>query len=154
MSDESGKALPAERTAAVLNSGIERARSIQKGTGGLKLMVFDIATKKQLSYNEKLGKIEQLSKAMPYLGKPELAATPKEKMQMVQKIRSKKHPLTSEGVVIWDDDGATKAKITEDADVFIKEVFGGEGKYKDRAAGGFAYSRLMGKQGKISRKSS
>jgi ATP-dependent DNA ligase len=47
--------------------------------------------------------------------------------------------LTSEGIVIHTRDKPLKVKIRPEADVYIREIFRGDGKYKD-SAGGFYYS--------------
>jgi len=152
MTDKRGRALPAERTAAVLNSGIERARELQKGTGGLKILPFDVATSKEIrgwagkdiSYERRLDIVKGLSSSMPFLLTPDLAIDEKSKRRMMEKVRSGKHPLTSEGVVTWSKEGPIKSKITDDADVYVHSVFEGEGKYKGKAAGGFYYSKTPG----------
>lgn len=139
LADKKGRPLPAERTAGVLNSGIERARTLQRNTGGLRIMPFQIIDDKR-PYAEKLHTIEQMAKKMPYLTPPETASTPEQKIRMIEQIRKGRHPMTREGVVQWSPEGRpTKAKITNDVDVHVRSVFEGTGKYRN-SAGGFRYS--------------
>ena len=150
LADKNGKALPAQRTAAILNSGVQRARNLQEGTGGLQILPFDVVGSNR-SYEEKYNLVKELSSRMPFLRTPDIAVSTKDKQRMVKDIRNGKHPLTREGVVLWSNKGPTKAKITEDADVYVRKVFEGDGKYAGHA-GGFYYSRtpngpIVGKVG-------
>lgn len=137
MADRNGAAMPAEHTASVLNSGIEQAIEQQKGTGGLRIMPFAVADDES-PYEQQLDRIFQMAKRLPFMSSPEVARTSGEKRRMIEQIRSGSHPMTREGVVVWDK-SPMKAKIHQDADVYPVEVFGGEGKYSD-SAGGFVYS--------------
>jgi hypothetical protein len=138
LSDKSGKALPVERTAGVLNSGVGRARDLQKGTGGLKIYPFSYVNKNQ---EKSIKDLMPLSKSLDFLQIPDAATTKKEKELLIRSINDKKHPLTSEGVVLWKDGVPHKAKIVDDKDVYVRKVFAGKGKYEGNAAGGFYYSR-------------
>ena len=138
LADKNGRPLPAQRTAAVLNAGVLKARRMQEGTGGLRVMPFDIVGDRG-SYTSRLAELSRLSKLLP-LEAVQAETTPEGKRRLVEQIRSKKHPLTSEGVIHWSPDGSpTKAKITEDRDVYVHSVFPGKGKHEGRA-GGISYS--------------
>ncbi len=137
LTDEDGKALPARRTAGILNAGIEKSRELQKGTGGLKIMPFDFVSKRDLPYEARLSRVEDIASRLPFLVAPEVARTEDEKKALVRKILFKKHPLTEEGVIVG---GGTKAKIVDDKDVYVREVFPGKGRHTG-SAGGFTYSR-------------
>lgn len=131
--------LPAERTAGVLNSDIVNARSAQAGKEKLRLLLFDrVGTGKP--YEDRLRDVELMSEALPgLLMKPQIARTRAEKKELLEKVRAGTHPLTREGVVLWRDT-PTKAKVVEDVDVWVRDVFPGRGKHLGRA-GGFSYSR-------------
>ena len=140
LADLKGRPLPAERTSAVLNSGVERAIELQRGTGGLRIMPFDIHGDKR-PYAARLQKLEGMAQRMPFLTLPDTARTPDEARKLIRKVMSGTHPLTREGVVHWDPEGRpTKAKLLHDVDVHVREVYPGEGKHLGRA-GGFTYSR-------------
>lgn len=139
LADKSGKPLPAERTAGILNSGVQRALDLQKGTGGLRVMPFDI-TSDSRPYGAKLDTINQMARQMPFLTAPPTAVTPDQKRRLVELVASKRHPLTQEGVVHWSLEGRpTKSKNVSDVDVHVRQVFEGTGKHRG-SAGGFRYS--------------
>lgn len=150
--DRDGNALPAERTAGVLNSGIMRARDLQSTEGSsLKVFPFDVVGSNK-PYSDRFKEVTAYCSLMPFLQVPEHAMDEREKREMLDKIKSGKDKLSKEGVVVWSDKGPVKAKLTTDADVYIRSVFPGEGKYKGIAAGGFTYSRtpdgpILGKVG-------
>lgn len=69
------------------------------------------------------------------------ATTPEEAAKLWADIQAGTHPLTREGIVYHPAQGRpSKAKLLEDADVHVRDVFPGEGKYQGTGAGGFAYS--------------
>jgi ATP-dependent DNA ligase len=60
---------------------------------------------------------------------------------MWNQIAEGRNPITGEGVVVHPEFGTpTKAKLLEDQDVTIRDIFPGAGKYKGKGAGGFTYS--------------
>ena len=134
----SGKALSADRTAAILNSGVEKALAAQ-GKDHLRILPFDIVGS-QDPYADRLAKMHSISKSIPQFITPEGAHTPEAKKALIASIREGRHPLTQEGVVHWGADGPTKAKIVDEKDVYVTDVFPGKGKYSE-SAGGFWYSR-------------
>lgn len=73
------------------------------------------------------------------------ATTPEDARKLWEQIKSQQHPLTSEGIVVWPHTGRPqKAKLFDDYDVHISNVFPGEGKYQDVGAGGFEYALQPG----------
>lgn len=144
LTDQDGKAAPAERTAGVLNASIERAHELQTNTGGLKVMPFaDVKMDERgVPYEEQVSHLGRLSNQLPFLQMPQFARTRDEKLRLMSAIRSGRHPMTREGVVVWSR-SPMKAKLHAEADVYPIEVFRGEGKYSD-SAGGFSYSRVPG----------
>ena len=139
LADKEGRPIP-ERTAPVMNSGIDKALEMQKGTGGLHVMPFDVVGMEGEPYADRLAKVRELVTKMPYLKKIPTAEDKASKQRMVDDIRSGRHPLTKEGVVLWGKE-PIKAKVVSDTDVYIRGVFAGEGKYTGHSAGGFYYSK-------------
>ena len=144
--DREGNVLPNTDTSARLLSNVWRSRELQKNApldniiyNVLRYQGRDVSTK---PYSEKLQILKRITASIPNLKMPPLAETPEQKTELLNQIVSGKHPLTREGIVIYDKRLSTpiKAKITEDYDVHIKGVFPGEGKYKGIGAGGFIYS--------------
>ena len=144
--DRQGETLPSTETSARLLSNVWRSRQLQE-KGPLDNVVFNILRYQgrdvsNKPYSEKLQLLKRITSSVPGLKMPPLAISPEQKKELVRQIMDKKHPMTSEGVVVYDLNASVpmKAKIQEDYDVHIKDVFPGEGKYKGIAAGGFTYS--------------
>ena len=142
LADAKGKALSANRTAGILNSGVEKARASQGKDASLRVMPFDIIGDKR-PYAERVKLLQELAGKLRGFHPPEAATTPSQKQRMLQAIKSGKHPLTREGVVHWQNDQPVKSKLVDDTDVFLHTVFEGEGKYRG-SAGGFTYSLAPG----------
>lgn len=152
-----GKARDAVETGATLNSGVWKSRERQMHAP-LRAVIFDVARQagksvEELPYKDKLPILERVSKALPFLEMPPRANTPKEKINLLNRIRTGVEPITSEGVVLWPMEGGTaiKAKFRPDHDVYVREVFPEEGK-RGNLAGGFTYSwtpqgKIMGRVG-------
>ena len=143
------KATPSEQLAGMLNSDVWKSRAKQKQLGVLQNALIDVVAFKGKSmenapYKDKMEVFKKVMEQHPGLfSLPPMAHTEKEKKKLLEKIRNKKLPLTEEGVVEWDlhQGGApTKFKFKDDHDVYIKDIFEGDGKYKGKAAGGFTYS--------------
>ena len=153
---QSGIALSSRDTAARLLSNVWRSRDLQK-TGPIDNIVFDVARYKGkdvsgLPYSKKLEILKKITNDIPALNMPPLATTAHEKQSLISDIKEGAHPLTREGVVVYDLDRAVplKAKFFQDFDVRVKDVFEGEGKYKGNAAGGFTYAPIEeGKGGRV-----
>ena len=145
---KSGKAIPSARLSGMINAGVERSRVDQGRHGELRPVIYDVARYhgKDFSnkpYAEKLKVLEAVSKAVPALTLPPMAKTPEDKQRLLTQITSGKHPLTSEGVVLWPlhtGERPIKAKVKDDHDVYLRGFFAGEGKYTGRGVGGFVYS--------------
>lgn len=136
LADSEGNPLPEERTAGVLNAGIDKSISLQKNTGGLQIVPFAVADSDD-DYEKQLSHINNLATRLPFLRTLETARSTKEKRQLMDKIESGQH-ATSEGVVLQGDK-TYKSKLTMDADIYPLEAFEGLGKYKG-SAGGFTYA--------------
>jgi hypothetical protein len=149
--DREGKVIHPSQLGAILNSGLENSLKMQKERGiKLRNALFDIQQMggrpvdfNTVPYAERR---RMLGEILPHLPQdvfhlsPE-ATNPNDARKMWQQIQSGSHPLTSEGVVIHQPHGAPiKSKIRQDSDVWIRNVFPGEGKYQGTGAGGFEYS--------------
>ena len=144
---EGGRALGPNRTAALLNSSIDKARRAQEGGAQLRVMPFDIMGDKS-PYPDRLKKLQEIARVLHGFVAPEAAHTPREKAKLIHAIQSGRHPLTSEGVVRFPPghiggEGAVKAKLVAEQDVLVHSVFPGKGRHEGRA-GGFTYSREAG----------
>lgn len=159
---EKGNVIPPQDLGAILNSVILKSLEKQEEEGvDLRVALFDIirAGSKELSktpYLERYKFIEE--KILPLLpDKFEMikqVETQEEAKKFWDKIRSGKYPRTSEGVVIrlQEESKPIKAKTFNEIDVYIRDIFPGEGKYSGVGAGGFYYSlepdgKIVGKVG-------
>jgi len=140
-----GRPLAAETVGGMLNSDVWKSRRKQKEQGQLEVVTFDVVKHRgkdmtSASYAEKLQALKEVEKEFPNLKTTAVARTKAEKLQMLQAIREKKHPLTDEGVVEWDLHAGTKPKkykFKPDEDLEIVGTFATKGgKYEGTHAGG------------------
>lgn len=146
-----GKAIPPQELGGILNSTIDKSLDKQKKTDvKLKAMLFDVARvggKKidpaTVPYSERHQMLEEIIKYLPK-GKFELPHTVKGSDQankLLKQVSSGQHDKTVEGLVIHPNVGrAAKLKLTNEHDVYIRDIFPGEGKYFKTGAGGIKYS--------------
>jgi len=141
-----GEVLPSTETSARLLSNVWRSRELQQNApldnvvyNVLRYQGRDVSNK---PYREKLELLKRITASMPQLKLPPLAQNPEQKVELLKTVQEGTHPLSREGIVVYDLDQSTpmKSKITEDYDVHVRDIFPGEGKYKGKAAGGFTYS--------------
>ncbi len=142
----SGKVLSNRDTSSRLLSNVWRSRELQQ-KAPIDNIVFDVmryqgrdVSKKP--YAEKLDILRTITHEVPELKMPPLATSVNEKQQLLSEVSAGIHPLTREGVVVYDLNKPVpeKAKIFKDYDVRVREIFPGEGKYTGKGAGGFTYS--------------
>jgi len=141
--EREGKAIPPQELGGILNASLLKSLEKQKEQGvTMKSMLFDVAGEQDKPYAERLAKLESIRKFLPeQFHLPESAKTPEEAKALWERISSGQHPLTHEGIVAWPQSGLpTKVKPMPESDVWIRNVFPGEGKYKGLGAGGFEYS--------------
>lgn len=152
------KVMPPQVTGGLLNATIEHSRKMQKAKGlDLYQTLFDAQTigKKPIDYAktpyaDRRKIIEQI---LPYLPKDKMRiisqeTTPEGGKALWRQIASGQDPDTTEGMVIQPLTGnPIKAKLVNDADVHIRAIFPGEGKYRGIGAGGFDYA--LDPEGKI-----
>ena len=149
--ERKGKVIPPQELGGILNSTIHNSLNDQKKNGvKLKAMLFDIARvghksidTSKVPYEERYKMLEEILKYLPK-GKfelPETARGSKDAKFLLSRIRSGHHGKTSEGLVIHHQSGpATKVKLTNEHDVYARDVFPGQGKYRNIGAGGIKYS--------------
>ena len=143
-----GEALPSHVLAGLLNSNVWKSREKQEEVGRLRPVIYDVVRYKgkdfsEKTYKEKLEVLHQVASHLPQFDLPPMAYTEEEKKKLLHLIATEKLPLTKEGVVLWPlNTGAlpTKAKFIKDHDIYVRDIFPGEGKYTGKAAGGFTYS--------------
>lgn len=144
--DAAGKPVPESELSGLLNSTILNSRAAQASRGlSLKTFLFDIdklngTDVSSLPYNERYKLIQKLASRYPVFSTAPIATTLEEKRKLLDDIESGKHPLTDEGVVLWvPGKGPYKEKIRPDHDVYVRQVFPGQGRLNN-SAGGFLYS--------------
>jgi hypothetical protein len=140
-----GRTREAVETGAILNSGIWKSRETQTHSP-LRAAIFDVARRagkdvETIPYEEKLRILERVHRALPFLELPPMARTAKEKVDLLNRIRTGQEPITGEGVVMWPTEGGApiKAKFRPDHDVYVRQIFAETGK-RPGLAGGFEYS--------------
>jgi len=153
--DKEGAALPPNKIAGILNSGVLKSREEQSRLGvALKVFVYDSIMMDGrrvagLPYEDKLYDLEAISGVLPpQIRVAAVAHTAESKKALIAAIKSGEHPLTKEGVVLWRKRSPTptKAKFRPDHDVYVRNIFNAasaSGKELDRA-GGFEYSWTPG----------
>lgn len=137
-----GKAIEPQELGGLLNTHIGESLQKIKSRGiKLKVMPFDYANGKGESYPERLAKVKETVRHLPKdtFHTPEEATTPGAARRLFNKIRSLRHPLTKEGVIVHPPHGRmVKIKNVEEANVTITGTFPGEGKFKG-SHGGITY---------------
>lgn len=158
-----GKVIPAQALGGILNSTIENSLKAQKDKGiDLQAMVFDIAQKgdekidpEVTPYSDRVKMIEEILKHLPE-GKfhlPESVKGTEASRKLLTSIGRGQHKHTREGIVVTPELGqSSKIKLTGEADVYVRDIFPGQGKYSNIGAGGFKYSltphgKVVGKVG-------
>jgi hypothetical protein len=155
---KNGKLIPLEQISGLLNTSPEKSRLKQEqGNLEFNYYMFDV-----LRYNGK--KLNNIPYAQKYeilkglnkkLNNKNIKIVPvakntESKKRMIKAILNKKHPLTSEGVVIQNSinskETPIKAKVTETYDCIIEGVADGFGKYKNKGIGAFVCRMPNGKR--------
>lgn len=148
MNPETGKATDAKDIAGMLNANVWTSREKQKVHGELVPVLYDVVKYKgrnmeMSSYGEKLKVLREVADSLPF-SLPRMAFSAEDKKKLLSDIRKGHVPETKEGVVFWNlREGSkppVKTKFVNDHDVYIKDFFPGEGKYRNNAVGGFLYS--------------
>lgn len=150
--DRKGKSIPAETIGGLLNSKVWESRKKQEDTG-VKLWSFPFDVVKyrgkslaNVPFEDKLKILRKVEEAFGPVEVPPIAYTTEDKVDLLNRIRAKEHPLTEEGVVLVEPKKTSvpiKAKFAPYFDVFIRDVHpavsGKTGEQHDRA-GSVSYS--------------
>jgi len=150
--DKKGKAVHPDVVTALLNSKTQKSLDLQKKldiktrTALIDVDEYDGEDLRRAPFSVKRKILEDIVKKNPNYILPDIAYSEKEKESLLNKILSKSHPQTKEGLVVHDlhltNKPFIKAKIIDDYDVYIKDIFKEEGVKAGRKsmAGGFTYS--------------
>ena len=157
--EHKGKAIPAQELSGILNSSLENALlKKQQQDINLKVALFNILKGKGdegLAPADKMERLKTIISQINLGGKmivPEYASGAAASKELLARILSGKHPLTSEGIIAYTNKGPVKIKGTQDSDVVIKNIFRAELQDGEPRAGGFEYtlpngSEVVGKVG-------
>ena len=146
--NRTGRAMQNAELGGLLNSNVWKSREDQEKKGKLKTVIYDVQKYKGKDvssepYEKKLEILKEINQKLPQFELPSMATTAKEKEKLLNEISSGAHKETSEGVVLWplkEGKPPIKAKVFKDHDVYVRDFFEGQGKYKHLGVGGFTYS--------------
>lgn len=148
--DSMGRAVHPEIVGAMLNRGVERSKELQKELGlKTQTALIDIdkidGSAHKMPFAEKRKFLEGIVKTNPDFTLPSIAHSKKDKQRLKERIATGEHEQTDEGLIIHHlskgDRGFGKAKIWNEHDVTVHDIFPEEKKTKERPtmAGGFTY---------------
>ena len=149
------RAIPPQELGGLLNATLANSLEAQKAKNiKLRTMLYDIQRLgrkdvdfSNVPYRERMQMLRGVLQHLPadVFHLTEEATTAEDAQKLWTDIASGKHPLTGEGIVIHPAVGKpAKAKLLDEQDVYITDVFPGKGKYKGTGAGGFVYSVTPG----------
>lgn len=137
-----GQMLTPEELGGLLNSDLDKSIAKQR-TENIKMRLALHGISGDTQPREKQRQLlEQVAALLPDM----LEVTPEVKgrenaLKLLEQVRSGKHPLTHEGVIIHTPQGPRKVKLSEESDVYVREPFEGTGRLsKLNLPGGFTYS--------------
>ena len=142
------RVIPAAELGGILNASVANAILKKQEEGiTLKHNMFDISRYKgkditDKPYSERHELLKDIVKNLPPAFELAQSATkPKEQEALWNKIKSGKHPLTTEGIVAHPKgvDKPIKVKLTNEGKVVVVKILPGKGKYKN-AAGSIYYA--------------
>jgi hypothetical protein len=146
-----GKAIPAAELGGLLNATIANSLAAQKDKDvKMRMALYGVTQTPEGEAGADMPVSEvrkHISRALTVLPADIFESVPyaesaAEKRKMWQDIITGKDPLTREGVVGFPVAGGipVKVKPEEEADIYIKRIFPGEGELEGKGAGGFEYS--------------
>ena len=132
-----GQVIPPQELSGFLNSTIQNA--IQKRQRGLRLMVAALAVNRgKDDYQAPVADIVRRLHSPSFTALQPVGG--EKARRLLKQILAGRHPLTGEGVVVHQKDKRPlKAKLREDYDVVIRDIFPADTKSEPRA-GGFTYA--------------
>lgn len=147
---EDAQSIPVQELSGILNSSLAESLRKQKDQGvNMRVALFNVLSQgkkpvgQDVPYSKKVSILQEIMKHLPAdkFMLPEMATTPEAQQAMWESIQAGKNPRTREGIVAFPETGAPyKVKVLPEADVILRRMFGGQGKYKDKGVGGFGYS--------------
>ena len=144
--EREGRAIPFQELGGLLNAATAKSIRKQMSTNTrLRMALFGVKSPDQdLDYQATQKIIDDALKVLPsgVFHKPLHAYSEADKRKLFEDIREGRNPRTVEGVVGHPVAGGRPAKVkfTKEYDVYVRNVFPGEHKYRGSAAGGFSYS--------------
>jgi len=138
IAEQDGKVLPPQEIGGLLNSNLGKVLERRRQGTQLKLAALGLLEDGREIYDpDKVGKVIGQLKT-PFITAPPVYHTTEEAAKALEAMKAGKHPLTSEGLVLYPFDGRPmKAKLVEDQDVVVKDIFPSKAEGR---AGGFTYS--------------
>ena len=142
------EAIPFNELSGLMNANLNKAiPAVQARKIALKAALFDVVRYKgmdvsSMPYDQRKALLMKIIGQLPpsKFTLPESASTPEGMQDLMERIRSGKHPMTQEGVVI---DNKYKYKIRPDSTGYITGTFPGTGK-RQSTAGGILYTDKPG----------
>ena len=145
------EAIPPQQLGGILNATLANSIEKQKAEGvELRAAIFNILQRgkepvsEETKYPERLDMLKEVMQSLPAnkFHMPRMETDPAKQKQMWEQISKGLNPRTREGIVAWPLGGGkpTKVKLTDESDVYVRDIVPGERGIKGRAAGGFRYS--------------
>jgi len=138
--EREGKVLPPQEIGGLLNSTLSNALR-KKMRDNITMRMAALAELDEKGEHYDPDKMAALTSALntPSIITPPVYSDPVTLKKQIALMEKKRHPLTNEGVVIYNYKGKPlKSKLINEADVIIRNIFPAES--KDPRAGGFEYS--------------
>lgn len=146
---KAAEAIPMQELGGILNSSLaESLRKQEAQKVQMRAAIFNILSRgkkpvgPEVPYSERVKMMQEVLQHLPagQFHLPRMATTPEEQQKLWDDIKAGRNPRTSEGIVSFPQTGVpTKVKLMPEADVVLRSIFPGEGKYKGIGAGGFEY---------------
>ncbi len=146
MAYKNKKPIHVSKLSGLLNAGLTNTRYSKTK---FKNIAYNITKYKgkdvsQKPYSEKLELLKNITKQNKFLSLPELSKTTASKNRLVQNILKKKHPQTTEGVILYDLNKPLpiKSKFDTEHIVYIRNIKSGKGKFsKSLGRVGYSHTR-------------
>lgn len=137
IAEQNGRVLPPQEIGGLLNSNLGKVLERRRQGVQLRLAALGLLEDGKENYDPDLinNTVRQLN--LPEITSTPVYRTPGEASNALASMRSGKHPLTNEGLVLHPFNGRPlKAKLVEDTDVVVNDIFPSKAEGR---AGGFDY---------------
>lgn len=140
VAERDGKILPPQELSGYLNSALMKAAARRVDDGiGLRMAPLAIVGDKDDYDRKRIDEIVQRLRSGKFISLP--TYNREAALKAIEAMRNGTHPLTREGLVIQrPGERPVKAKLTDDSDVVVRNIFPAVTKDGSRRAGGFEYS--------------